>query len=307
MDNSSTVAVDDDFAHSLRRLKILTQLSLGLTVVALVWLVFASIAVFDLMSWIDNPGLRGDVVSAGLLLAFPAHLAMMGHIILALRRLGELRAIATISLVLCAVSTIAVVANFTGLHDIAKEYPLGIDIRGQLRWLQIGMVVHYVYLVCQLAMCSSAFSNLKKKALRESTRPGENLFNATNILGVACAAIGLALTLPLYSHHLPVRAWKWAVLPIVLLALMPYLLALAGWLYSGWKDRQSGFLDEKQKSDLMRAGTTAWIVSIPAMVVLFLVNYGDLGGPGSVLWLPACLFTSLLAFSASSLFYYRET
>ena len=94
-----------------------------------------------------------------------------------------------VSLVLGGVSLIFLPLDYACLSDIAKEYPIGVDIQGELRWLRMGVVVHYLYLLCQLAMSFQVYSILKTEELQQSTLPGESLFNATHILGIVCACI----------------------------------------------------------------------------------------------------------------------
>lgn len=302
------VAIDHRFLRNLKYLKFLTWISAGAAVIGLALMLLGSSALFDITLWAENPnGTRWLAVGIGGLLGFPAHLVMLGTIVLALRSLEQVRFIGTLALILGAISLILLPSDYACLHDIAKEYAIGVNIQTELKWLRLGVIAHYIYLLCQLALCFNLVAILKRDAMRRSTRPGESLFDATNILGIVCAAIGWGLIFYFYQDNLPTQRMEWYVLPIIVVVLTPYLMILASWLYTAWKEKHAGFLDEKQKGDLARAATTAWIVSIPAMIAVFAVNYGNVQGPGSVLWLPAYFFTSLLVFSISSLFYFRRT
>jgi len=68
---------------------------------------------------------------------------------------------------------------------------------------------------------------------------------------------------------------------------------------------QFGIHREKQKTDLLKGGTTSWLASIPITIALFLAGYVTGQGPVNVLWLPNYLFATLLVFSGSTLYYFR--
>ncbi len=297
-------------AAALRRrhglLKGFGYLSIGLSVVSVTWLVFATAAALDIESWVANTGTAHDLLGLGLLFTFIAHIVMLAMIVVAIRTLDQVRLLGAASLLLCSVSTILLVSDWACFHDIAREYPAGIEISGELSALRIGLAVHYAYLLCQIALSVCFIAALRSLHIGKSTRPGENLFNAVHVLGVVCASVGLTITAEMNSLDLPVSAWKWSVLPMLSVVVMPYAFVFLSWLYGARREADAGLMDEKQKTDLLKAGTTAWIASIPVTVGLFIVTYGNSQGAGSVLWLPAYLFTSLMIFSASTLYFFRK-
>lgn len=304
----SALAIDDHFVRNLKRLKILNGISGGAAVVGLALMLLGTDALFDITRWAENMNSpRWVAVGIGAIFGFPAHFVMLGTIVLALRSLERVRFIGTISLVMCGVSLIFLPADYACLSDMAKEYPIGVDIQGELQWLRVGVVMHYIYLICQLTMCFQVSSILKTNEQQRSTQPSESLFYAMHILGVVCAGIGWALTLIFYLDDLPEVRRKWYILPMIVIILIPYAIVFGGWLWAAREERQAGFLDEKQKFDLVRAGTTAWGISLGVMAILFLMHLNTFEGPGSVLWLPSLTFTSLLAFSMSSLYYFRRS
>ena len=86
--------------------------------------------------------------------------------------------------------------------------------------------------------------------------------------------------------------------------LAPYVLIAAAWLwFAYWKD---GVMDEKQKSDIHRAGIASWLASIPLMYILFAYQYrADFAHIPNV-WFPLYLFVTLFIFSTCSLWYYNR-
>ena len=288
------------------RLKVFAYLSIGLSIISMIWLANATVAVLDIEYWMEAAEITHTLLGLGLLFTFLAHLAMLPMILSALRTLDQVRVLGSACLVLCSISTILLVSDWASFHDIGKQYPAGLDISGEMLALRLGLAVHCVYLLFQVALSVALITALKNLQIGKSTRPAKNTFNAVHILGVACAGIGLTITAKMYYLHLPVRAWEWAVLPILCVVAMPYALVLLSWLREARKETDTGLLDEKQKTDLLKGGTTSWIASIPITIALFIVSYGKAQDPISVLWLPTYLFASLLVFSASTLYYFRD-
>jgi hypothetical protein len=303
---SMTMNSTDAFQRRHALLRRFAYLSIGLSVVSLLWLVFATIAALDVESWLSRGESAGDLLGLGLLFTFFAHLAMLGMTVVAIRSLAHIRLLGSASLLLCSVSTILLVSDWACFHDIARQYPAGLGISGELSALRVGLAVHYVYLPCQIALAVSLISELKNPQTGQSTRPGENLFNAVHVLGVVCASVGLTITMKMGTLDLPVDAWKWSVVPVIFIVALPYAFVFLSWLYGVRKEADAGLMDEKQKTDLLKAGTTAWLSSFPITVILFLTSYGDAQGAGTVLWLPVYLFASLLIFSAGALYFFRK-
>ncbi len=301
-----TMSDAEEATRHPRVLKALTCLSIGLSIVSVVWLLFATAAVLDIQTWVDNPGPGHDLLGLGLLVTFLAHLVLLATILVVIRTVNQVRLLASTSLLLCSASTVFLLLDWACFHDIVKELPAGIDISGELSVLRLGLAVHYVYLLCQIALSVSFLSGLKNLPIGKSTRSGEDLFNAVHALGFVCACVGLTITAKMSGLHIPAKAWQWSVLPVLAVVFLPYVFVFLSWLYRARKEADSGLMDEKQKADLFKAGTTTWIASMPITVGLFAVAYGDPFGPWSVLWLPAHLFSSLLVFSAGTLFFFRR-
>jgi hypothetical protein len=287
------------------RLRNSAFLSIGLSLFSLFWLSQATLAALDIEQWMKAGDTTHNLIGLGLFVTFLAHMAMLPMILTAIRTLGQARVLGSACLGLCSISIISLVSDWACLHDIVREYPAGLDISGEMLVLRLGLAATCVYLTFQIGLSVALVANLKNMEIKHSTRPVEDTFNAVNILGVLCASIGLTITVKLYSFQMPVGSWEWAVLPILCVVAMPYVLVLLSWLRESRKEN-GGLLDEKQKTDLLKGGTTSWLASIPITVALFIANYVTGPGPVSALWLPTYLFASLLIFSASTLYFFRE-
>ena len=303
---SSTMTEAARTAGGLARLRIFGYVSVGLSIVSMVWVANATVAALDVETFVVAPAATQSLLGPGLIFTLIAHVAMLPMIVWALRTVDEARVLGTAGLVLCSVSTILLVSDWACLHDIVREHPAGLDISQELFVLRIGLAVHGVYLLFQIAMSASLITTLKNLQLARSTRSGESTFNAVHLLGVVCAGVGLTITARMFVIDLPARVWAWAVLPILCVVAAPYVLVFLIWLREAKREADSGLLDEKQKTDLMKGATTALLASIPITIGLFVIGACATPGPMSVLWLPSHLFASLLVFSASTLFFFRR-
>ena len=287
------------------RLKNFAFLSIALSFFSMFWLSQATLAALDIEQWLKAGDTTHDLIGVGLFITFLAHMAMLPMILTGIRTLGRARVLGSACLALCAISTIALVSDWACLHDIVRQYPAGLDISGEMFVLRLGLAATCAYLTFQIGLSAALVTTLKNLKIEQSTRPVEDTFNAVNILGILCAGIGLTITVRMYYLDLPVSAWEWVVLPILCVVAMPYVVVLLSWLREARREN-GGLLDEKQKTDLLKGGTTSWLASIPITVALFIVSYVTGPGPVSALWLPTYLFTSLLVFSASTLYFFRE-
>ena len=99
--------------------------------------------------------------------------------------------------------------------------------------------------------------------------------------------------------------YKWAVLPYTLFVILPYLVLIFGWGVYALRDKKSGWYDEKQRSDIYKSGAFTLLISIPLMLILFLLNFEKIDGSIAILWLPFYLFVVVLVFSLTALYNYK--
>jgi len=64
--------------------------------------------------------------------------------------------------------------------------------------------------------------------------------------------------------------------------------------------------DEKQKHDIAQSGLAAWLISIPVMILISVLNFDSNDSATAILWFPFYLFSTLLVFSVSLLERYKK-
>jgi hypothetical protein len=151
-------------------------------------------------------------------------------------------------------------------------------------------------LLTMLALGGLAVWLLPKTRLVSGRQIGERLFLITFVVGAFCGAAGLAVLFALPDRVLDWHLWELSVLPLVLL--------YAYWFAVMRRARSLQVLDEKQDANMARAGALAWGLSVPAMLVVFLLRQAGRFDPA--LWFPYYILVTLLLHSLGTLYYFKR-
>ena len=89
--------------------------------------------------------------------------------------------------------------------------------------------------------------------------------------------------------------------------VMPYCFIVSYWLIFKLKDKIVEWYDEKQFQDVAKASLITLMVSFPAMALIYMGRYLDLGEDYTIcFWFPFYLFLTILTFSSSVLYFNRR-
>lgn len=284
----------------LRALAVLSLLALVCTFLIHLYNIYQ---VMTFTQWLKQPESRAIWVFYGYLFSFFAHVVILVTVVVAILKTQIKRRFARVAVITGVVSMITLFWDWGCMLDISREAPLGWEVNREQFALYAGFILHMLFIAAGVVFIK-AFKG--KKSPRASTYPGENLFISMNSVGLVSGAAGLAVVLLEWSMGLDPQGRKWFVLPWIIAATLPYLIILTVWLLSVRFSRGSGVYDEKQAADLRHAGLTTWLITLPLMLAIFMIQSFDIYGSLCILWLPLYLFTSLLLFSASSLYYYKH-
>lgn len=283
----------------------LIRLSIALASINIIWLGYNSFHYFDVSNWFVIPEIYIMFIFIGLLALFFSHLVISITVILELKKSYTLFISGIVVLVLGTVSFIALFFHWGILTDILKEYPAGYEIQNELIAVWILQLLHFSFLIYSLIY----FLNAVKSPEQREITPGlfgEQLFLALNIIGIVCGIIGLFIVVIDFIFRVNPDQYKWAIIPYSMFVLLPYILMLAGWFFHTFTHKISGWYDEKQKSDIFKSGMMTLLISVPVMCILFLLNYHNITGMISILWLPLYLFATLFIFSVSAFYNFRH-
>lgn len=285
--------------------RIAILLSIVLCIVNILWLVYNSYQCLIVSKWFDSKEIFVMLVFMGLLVFFISHIIIYLSIVLSLNKHSSTFLSGIILLIIGSISFVAMFFHWGALTDILKEYPAGLDINIELKAIWISNILHFSFFIYSLIyLVKTQRRQTVSKPL--SSLIGEQLFVSLNITGIVCGITGLLIVLVDFYFRSNPLSHKWAIIPYSLFVFGPYLLVLFGWILQAINDRQSGWYDEKQKSDIFKSSTFTLLISMPIMFSLFLFNYNSVNGIISVLWLPFYMFIILSIFSISSLYNFKS-
>ncbi len=140
------------------------------------------------------------------------------------------------------------------------------------------------------------FYLLPRTKLAKKFKMNEKLFIITNIIGVICGMVGLAITFIFPKSIVELHLWE--------LIVTPFVLIEAYWLMIIRITKQSKLIDEKQEYNMTKAGAYTMWALVPAMVIMFELYYNKIfDGP---IWFPYYFFVMLLFFSGTTLWLFKK-
>ena len=284
-----------------KHVKFLTLTSIILAIINTVWLVYNTFKYLDIDKWFNSPEIYGMLIFIGLLVLFFSHLIINLAVVLSLKKSNSTFISGIVLLIIGAVSFIALFFHWGCLTDILKEYPAGLEIKNELKFAWISQIIHFSFSIYALIYFIKHHKSGKEKEVSESIL-GEQLFISLNIIGIVCGFTGLFIVLLDSLFIVNPHSYKWAIIPYSFFVLAPYLIILTGWFIHSIRNKLSVLYDEKQKSDIYKSGMFTLLISIPLMLILFILNYNTIGGAVSILWLPFYLFIVLSVFSLTALY-----
>lgn len=151
-------------------------------------------------------------------------------------------------------------------------------------------------LVTVLVLAGFLYWYLPKTHLSKRFKMNESLFMLTGIIGVICGLAGLTVAIMQPVLITELHLWE--------LIAMPFALIYFYWLMIEKINKGEEQWDEKQIFNMTSAAAIAWVISIPAMAVIFMF-YQSAAIKGLV-WFPIFFFQALLFFSAGTLYYYKR-
>ncbi len=151
-------------------------------------------------------------------------------------------------------------------------------------------------LVVVLLVAGLCYWLLPKTRFARHLKMNEGVFVVSNVIGMICGALGLAVTILWPRYIIELHLWEFIIMPLV--------LVYAYWGVVMRTGKTLAIFDEKQNVNLTGAAAISWVASIPAMAILFVLYYqGILDGN---LWFPYYMFMTLLVFSAGALYYFKR-
>jgi len=212
-----------------------------------------------------------------------------------------------LALLLAIVSCVFILDDIACLSDIGKEYAEGLEVEFEWRSLYFTSVLHGTFFIVMFANLIEAYKRKDKLKTNKPAVKDEIIFTVVHSVGVLSGGIGL-----LGAFGALIERRTHAILHITfpflfVLTLIPYILLAAYWLVMKIREKPADWYDEKQFSDISRAGLVTMFATIPFLAILYIIFYGIAGGPMHVLWFPFYLYFVILVFSVASLYFNRNS
>jgi hypothetical protein len=294
--------------------KTLIRISMVLAFVSLVWLGYNSSMYLEITKLFVRPKIYVNLMSIGLVIFFISHLVIILSTILRLKKLPGISLAGITLIVLGVISLIFLLFHFVALDQLEEDFQYKDPYSSMLKLAWTTQVVLFSFFLFSF-IYFIILARFADKYITTKSVSREQIFVAMNIIGIVCGVVGILLVLLFSQVYNGVQlsiAYKFIPYCFVLL---PYLLSLAGWGIRYFRDKRSGWYDEKQNSDINRSGMIALLVSLGVTISLAIFCFHkipevfgniDIAGVVTVLLLPFYCFVVLFVFSVTALYKFKN-
>lgn len=303
------------FKLNRKIVRLFTLATMVLGLISLCWLVYDYFLYKQLKPVMLSFGELGrleqlaEFVWLSYLFMFMVHIIAGVTLLLHFRFFRVIRPINIIIVLLGITSFLGVFSDWAILGDISKEYEMRWDTSGEWPILYILLGIHAVFLLLLSGISAVVFRKLKDRQTHEiEVQKDEMVFTAAQYVGLICGMIGLVWTVfaLVISQRLPVSYYH--MLASSILILIPYGLVVLYWFILKFNEKIGNWYDEKQRSDVYRSGFITMVVTIPVMLMLYLVLHNEhILERGEYFWFPFLIFISLTLFSLLTLIHYQKS
>ena len=246
----------------------------------------------------------GIFIWLGVLVFLIFHMSSFVAIASQFRLFKNATALRVIALILAIISCVLILDDIACLSDIGKEYAEGFEVESEWRSLYSTSGFHGVFFITMAANLIEAFIRKRKMQTNQAAVKDEVIFIVVHCVGILSGGIGLLGTYGAYFEKKTHTILQHTFPFMFALTLIPYGLLAGYWLIMKLREKPADWYDEKQFSDISKAGLFTMFATIPFMALHYLLNYSSALGPIHILWFPFYLFFVIFIFSCISLYLY---
>lgn len=291
-----------------KKLRISTIITLVLLIISFLWFFYDLYALKVIRAKSPDVDTISELMGVGFIIRL---LLLSSFVLLILRSFKsgvKADALITACIIGGTVTAISLIFDFAALDDIGSDYLVyGYDCTMEWWWLRGSYILRLVFYVFLLVLCIRLLR--ETHASTTDSVVDELMFEVTQYVGIACGIIGVAFTIYGYIvlDNFAMRAWLlWLLMVYCLVIILPWFFLIVYWIIRLSRRSELTVYDEKQKQDFASSGLTAWLASIPVMIVILIISLGQASSPTVFLWFPFYIFFTLLVFSASLLLKYKK-
>ena len=189
-------------------------------------------------------------------------------------------------------------ADIALLSDIINQYEAGL---AQPEW-DFLYPIQGSQAVIVLALFILHLSGFFTKKQLDQIVKDSNIYLVVQYIGIISGLVSLTASLMGFIFS---DAWDLTIHTVTSLTILssPYILATLYWFVIKIREKDKQLYDEKQRLDIGRSAFITQILETLLMVLLFALNFNNLGGVISMIWLPLFLFSEILIFSLGNLYF----
>jgi hypothetical protein len=199
-------------------------------------------------------------------------------------------------------------SDWAALHDIFHGEP---DTSNEWSFLKMGLIINFIFYIIGFITIIKIRREVRKSLTKRKSLIDETIFEVIQYIGIVCSSIGLGFILFVclvlsHNHHIISRSDIVILNLFCLVVFLPYISIILYWIIKLIREKNPEPCDEKQIHDLAMAGLITWLVSIPIVMIYFLIDNGRIGEISKMVYLPLYLFATLFIFSISVLHNYKK-
>jgi len=215
-----------------------------------------------------------------------------------------------LSIIAGVVSATSLPFDFAAMEDIGTDYLAhGYGCTMEWIWLYSSLAVRLIFFVTVYLLIIRTLRGIRSLTSTRKTIVDEIIYEVTQYVGIVCGLIGIIFTSYAYValNEFTIRNWLvWLLIFYCLVIILPYFAMIIYWIIRLAGRAEMTLFDEKVRQDIAQSVLTAWLVSIPVMVLIFVSDLGKTFSVTTFMWFPFYLFSTLLVFSVSLLERYKK-
>jgi hypothetical protein len=200
-------------------------------------------------------------------------------------------------------------SDWAALHDIFQGEP---DTSNEWSFLKMGLIINFIFYIIGLITIIKIRREVRTSLTKRKSVIDETIFEVIQYIGIVCSSIGLGFILFVclvlgHNHHVISKSDIVITNLFCLVIFLPYISIILYWIIKLIREENPEPYDEKQKHDLAMSGLITWLLSIPTVIIYFLIDNGRVGEISKMVYLPLYLFATLLIFSISVLRNFKKS
>jgi hypothetical protein len=221
----------------------------------------------------------------------------------------RINSLAYLSFITGFITILCMFSDWAALHDISHGEP---DTTNEWTFLTMGLIINFIFYIIGFITIIKIKQEVRTSVTKRKSVIDETIFEVIQHIGIICSSIGLGFILLIclvliHNHHVISKSDIVIMNLFCLVIFLPYLSIILYWIIKLIREENPEPCDEKQKHDLAMAGLITWLLTIPFVIIYFMIDNGRVGEISKMIYLPLYLFTTLLIFSISVLRNFKKS